>query len=76
MRKIRKSDFLEYNIIRKTDNIRDVKNILNCHGISLGYGWELIIAMLLNDCEYAEVHDFGSNAYFNKVYKEDINETA
>ena len=76
MRKMKKSDFLEYSIIRKTDNICDVKNILDCHGISLGYGWELIIAMLLNDCEYAEVHDFGSNAYFNKVYKEDINETA
>ena len=44
--------------------------------MSLGHGWELIIAMLLHDCEYAEVHGFGSNAYFNKIFKEDINETA
>ena len=44
--------------------------------MSLGHGWELIIAMLLSDCEYAEVHGFGSNAYFNKIFKEDINETA
>lgn len=64
------------DIIRKTDKIGDVKEILDYHGMSLGHGWELIIAMLLSDCEYAEVHGFGSNAYFNKVFKEDINETA
>ena len=65
------------NIIRKTDKIEDVKTILqDYHGMSLGHGWALIIAMLLNDCEYAEVHGFGSNAYFNKVFKEDINEAA
>ena len=64
------------NIIRKTDKIEDVKTILqDCHGMSLGHGWALIIAMLLSNCEYAEVHGFGSNAYFNKVFKEDINET-
>lgn len=65
------------DIIRKTDKIGDVKRILQeYHGMSLGHGWELIIAMLLSDCEYAEVHGFGSNAYFNKIFKEDINETA
>ena len=65
------------NIIRKTDKIEDVKTILqDYHGMSLGHGWTLIIAMLLSDCEYAEVHGFGSNAYFNKVFKEDMNETA
>lgn len=64
------------DVIRKTDTIRDVKDILDYHGMSLGHGWELIIAMLLSDCEYAEVHGFGSNAYFNKIFKEDINETA
>lgn len=65
------------NIIRKTDKIKDIKTILqDCHGMYLGHGWDLIIAMLLSDCEYVEVHGFGSNAYFNKVFKEDINETA
>ena len=64
------------DVIRKTDIIRDIKDILDCHGISLEHDWKLIIAMLLNDCEYAEVHGFSSNAYFNKVFKEDINETA
>ena len=64
------------DVICKTDTIRDIKDILDCHGMSLGHGWELIIAMLFSDCEYAEVHGFGSNAYFNKVFKEDINETA
>lgn len=63
------------DVIRKTDTIRDVKDILDYHGMSLGHGWELIIAMLLSDCEYAEVHGFGNNAYFNKIFKEDINET-
>lgn len=64
------------DVIRKTDTIRDVKDILDYHSMSLGHGWELIITMLLSDCEYAEVHGFGSNAYFNKIFKEDINETA
>ena len=64
------------DVIRKTDTIRDIKDILDCHGMSLGYGWELIITMLLIDCEYAEIYGFGTNAYFNKVFKEDINETA
>ena len=62
----------EFNISYLEGN---VKEILDYHGMSLGHGWELIIAMLLSDCEYAEVHGFGSNAYFNKIFKEDINET-
>ena len=64
------------DIMHKTDTIRDIKDILDCHGMLLDHGWELIIAMLLSDCEYAEVYGFSSNAYFNKVFKEDINETA
>lgn len=64
------------DIIRKTDNIRDVEQTLQAHGLSLGHGWALIMAMMLSDCEYVELHEYGSKAYFNKIFKEDIHETA
>ena len=61
-------------IIRKTDKISETEEILKNHGLSLGHGWALIMGMMLSDCEYVELHGFGSNAYFNKIYKEDTNE--
>lgn len=64
------------DIIRKTDNVLEIEKILQAHGLSLGHGWALIMAMMLSDCEYVELHGFGSKAYFNKIYKEDIHETA
>ena len=55
------------DIIRKTDKISDVENLLQAHGVSLGHGWALIIGMMLTDCNHLEIHGFGNNAYFNKI---------
>ena len=55
------------NIIKKDTSLKEAEEILSLHGCPLGHGWALIIGMLLYDCDYLEVHDFGNNAYFTKV---------
>ena len=59
------------DIITKTTSIKEAEEILTFHDISHPFGWEIAIGMLLSDCDYLEVHDFGSKAYFNKIRKED-----
>ena len=60
------------NIIKKDTPIKTGIEILESHGISTKmHGWELIIGMMLQDCDYLEVHGFGSNAYFTKVKDEE-----
>lgn len=55
------------DIITKTTPIGEAERILSDHGIKHPFGWEIAIGMLLNDCDFLEVHDFGSKAYFIKV---------
>lgn len=59
------------HIITKETPIKEGISILSAHGISTRMrGWELIIGLLLNGCDYLEVHGFGSNAYFSQVTKD------
>lgn len=55
------------NIIKKDTPIKDAEYILRLHGCSLGFWWELVMGMLLEDCDYIEVHEFGRNSYFAKI---------
>ena len=55
------------DIIKKDTSIKDAEEILRFHGCSLGFGWEIVMGMLLDECDYLEVHDFGRNAYFSKI---------
>lgn len=55
------------DIIKKDTSIKEAESILKLHGCSLAFGWEIVMGMLLDDCDYLEVHDFGSKAYFTKV---------
>lgn len=55
------------DIIKKDTTMKEAESILKSHGCPLGYGWELVIGMLLSDCDYLEVHDFGRDAYFSKM---------
>lgn len=58
------------DIITKNTSIKESIEILNNHGISTKlYGWEIIIGMLLYDCDYIEVHGYGHNAYFIKKWR-------
>lgn len=60
------------DIINKDTRVKEVKGILEAHGISTKvHGWEIIICMMLHDCDYIEVHEFGSNAYFLKMKEDD-----
>lgn len=59
------------DIIKKDTPIKEGLEILNNHGISTNvHGWEIVLGMLLNDCDYIEVHDYGHNAYFSKIVNE------
>lgn len=47
--------------------MKEAGDILKFHGCQLPRGWEIVIGMLLSDCDYLEVHNFGKDAYFSKV---------
>lgn len=60
----------ENNVIRKTDSIGHAKEILDVHGVPLPHGWEIAMGMLLESCDYLEVHGFGRNAQFRLCEEE------
>lgn len=55
------------DIIKKDTPINEAQSILQNHNIHMPYMWEIAIGMLLNDCDYLEVHGYGGTAYFNKI---------
>lgn len=56
------------DVIKKDTSIKEARFILEAHGCPLGFGWEIVLGNLLKECDYLEVHDFGKNAYFHKVF--------
>lgn len=57
------------DIIKKNTPIKEAECILKDHGCSLGFGWEIVLGMLFEECDYIEVHDFGDNARFTKCFE-------
>lgn len=57
--------------IKKDTALKEAEKILSLHGCPLDYGLGLILGMLLQDCDYLEVHGFGSEVYFSKRVGED-----
>ncbi len=55
------------DIITKQMTVLEIEKILDFHRIAHPSGYEIILEMLLSDCDYLKIHDFGSNAYFEKV---------
>lgn len=55
------------SIINKQMKVLEIEEIFDFHNISYPSGYEIILGMLLSDCDYLEVHGFGSDAYFEKV---------
>lgn len=60
----------ENNLIRKTDSIGHARDILEAHGVPLPRGWEIVMGMLLEGCDYLEVCGFGRNAQFRLCEEE------
>lgn len=54
-------------IINKQMKVLEIEEILDFHNIAHPSGYEIILGMLLSDCDYLEVYGFGSDAYFEKV---------
>ncbi len=49
---------IKTNIIRKNTSIGEAKKILKSQGCVLNDGWEIVLGMLLQDCDYIEVQGY------------------
>jgi len=54
----------DYKTITKKTNMKDAEEILKMNGIGTPYGWEIVIGMLLEDCDYIEIEGYGHGANF------------
>ena len=52
--------------ITKHTSIKDSKEILQAHGCLMDNGWEIILGMLLQGCDYIIVKGYGHDCYFEK----------
>lgn len=50
--------------ITKETKIVDVKNELKVLGIPLAWGWEIVLGMLLQSCDYVTIEGSGYDAEF------------
>lgn len=55
--------------IKKDTQMREAECILKDHGVSLSFGWQVVLGMILQECDYIEVHGFGESAYFEKMFE-------
>lgn len=58
---------MHMDIIKKDMKMAEIVHILTEHSINMPFGWEIVLNMLLSECDHLEVHDFGQNAYFTQV---------
>lgn len=57
------------DIIDKNTTIKEAKYILEAHGCSLAFGWDIVLGSLLEECDYLEIHGFGEKCFFSKMFK-------
>lgn len=60
--------------IKKDTTLKEAAKILGLHGCLLDYRLGLVLGMLLQGCDYLEVHGVGSKVYFSKMAGEDLDE--
>jgi len=60
----------DYKTITKQTSMKDAAEILKMNGIGTPYGWEIVIGMLLEDCDYIEVQGYSHGANFVLVKDE------
>lgn len=54
-------------LISKNSKMSETKTFLNDNGIPLSHGWQLILGMLLQDCDYIKLEGYGRNANLVKI---------
>jgi hypothetical protein len=58
----------KFDIIRTTDTLEYVRHILeDLHAFELKYGWKIMLGLLFQECDYIEVHGYGTDCYLAKV---------
>lgn len=55
---------MSQNIIRRQTPLNKAKEMLQSNGIETPYGWDIVLSMLLNDCDYLEIEGYGKQARF------------
>lgn len=58
--------------ITKSMKIDEVKAVLHANGIATPYGWDIVLGMLLDDCEYIKIEGYGSHAQFVLCKDEEV----
>lgn len=58
------------DIIKEDTTINEAEAILKAHGFPRKYGWELVIGLMLQQCDYLEVHGYGGDAHFVKAFND------
>ena len=58
--------------ITKSMKIDDVKAMLHNNGINTPYGWDIVLGMLLNGCDYIKIEGYGEHAQFVLCTDEEV----
>lgn len=53
--------------ITKTTTMSEAKEILHDNCISTPYGWEIVLGMLLEQCDYIKITGLGASAKFELI---------
>lgn len=58
--------------ITKSMKIDEVKAVLHANGIDTPYGWDIVLGMLLEDCDYIKIEGYGRHAQFVLCTDEEV----
>lgn len=59
------------NHITKHSKRNEVKKLLNAFGVFPSPGWDIIMWMLLNDCDYIRLEGYGDNCILVQCRKDE-----
>ena len=54
------------DVIKRDTSIKEAEAMLKAHRCPHRHGWEIAIGLMLQQCDYLELHDYGDDAYFVK----------
>lgn len=53
--------------ITKEMTVSEIKELLHDNCIATPYGWEIVLGMLLEQCDYIKIAGFGASAKFELI---------
>lgn len=58
-------------IITKNTRLKDAAEMLEMHMVPVSYGWEMVLCMMLHECDYITIEGTGRNAKLVKHFIEE-----